>query len=130
MAVRNLCYLAAAFVAVLGACASAGPETETAPAQKASDECTVCAVEVENRFDYQVLVFDGRDTRMQYVELKPLGKVDGLQTENIQTKGFPALGIFVLKDEGIPPTSKGLRGCRREPPRPQTNANYRFVCGN
>ncbi len=123
----------------LSACASgskpaAGTPTpepaKAAPATAPTSNCTACTVEVENRMDYQVLIFDKRDTRNEIGTIKEVGKAQAKATALVQTRGRPNLGISVLQDTGVPPTSKGQISCRQEPVRPGSKADFRYVCGN
>ncbi len=138
MSNRSIRFATLAGAAVVVACAFARParaqETPQKPAteQKAAPgKCTVCKVEVENRYDFQALVFDKRETSREDVgTLRPLGKVLAKSTIVVQTKGRPNMGITVHEDTGAPPTSSGLKSCRQEAVRPGTDADFRYACGN
>ena len=133
---------ALAIVAVaLSACASGGaqpsagsatptPAKATPAAAATTSSCTACAVEIENRLDYAVLVFDKRDARNEIGTIKEVGRAMGKSTVVVQTRGRPNLGMGVLQDTGVPPTSAGMINCRQEPVRPDSRADFRYVCGN
>ena len=132
---------ALAFAAsLLAACASSGgapaspaagtPTPAAATAKAAPSACTQCAVEVENRLDYQVFVFDRRDTRNEIGTITEVGKAMAKSTVVVQTKGRPNLGMAVLQDLGSPPTAKGLINCRQEAVRPGSSVDFRYACGN
>ena len=125
--------------ACLAACASSGPApaagaatpAATAEAKSAPAACTLCKVEVENRFDFQALVFDKRETsRSDVGTLTPLAKVLPTSSVVVQTRGRPNMGMTVHEDRGTPPTAGGLKNCRQEAVRPDTNVDFRYVCGN
>ncbi len=144
----RLATLACAAVAV--ACALARParaqETPAAPAKEqqkaAPGKCTACKVEIDNRFDYQVMIFDRRETQSRtdtrersdtlFVggTITPVGRALARATALVTTKGRPNLGMAVLQDLGTPPTIKGLKYCRQEAVRPGSDADFRYVCGN
>lgn len=140
MSMSPVRFAALAFAAsALMACASSGgtttasTPTPAAAADKAAPTtaCTLCKVEVENRYDYQVLVYDRRETsRADVGNLTPLGKALPKGTVVVETKGRPNMGMTVHQDTGVPPTPKGLLNCRLEPTRPDTGVDYRYVCGN
>ncbi len=137
MSNRSMSFATFACAVVALTCAFARPARaqETPPAateQKAAPgKCTTCKVEVENRYDYQALVFDKRETsRADVGTVKPLGKVLGKSTIVVLTKGRPNMGITVHEDTGMPPASSGLKNCRQEAVRPGTDADFRYACGN
>jgi hypothetical protein len=104
------------------------PEAQPVAAKAASTECTRCAVEVENRYEYQVMVFDTRSgTGVGEVPL--LGKAEGFKTVMIYTAGRPFQGLSAVKDEGQRLTVSGAVKCRQEAVRAGSTANYRYVCG-
>ncbi len=138
--IANLAALAFAASCML-ACASSGaapstgtqaptPAASATPTKAAPSACTACKVEVENRFDFQALVFDKRDTsRGDVGSLTPLGKVLAKTSIVVQTRGRPNMGMTIHEDRGTPPTSKDLKDCRQEAVRPDSNVDYRYVCG-
>ncbi len=138
MSNRSIRSATLACAAVALTCAFARPaRAQEVPAKPATEQkaapgkCTICKVEVENRYDYQALVFDKRETsRADVGTLKPLGRVLGKSTIVVQTNGRPNMGMTVHEDTGTPPTSSGLRSCRQEAVRPGTDVDFRYTCGN
>ncbi len=134
---RSLRFALPAGAALALACAFARParaqDTARTPAteQKAAPgKCTVCKVEVENRYDYQVFVFDRRETIREDVgNVKPLGKALPKSTILVQTQGRPNQGLATHEDVGTLPTPKGLKNCRQEAVRPESGADFRYACG-
>lgn len=137
----NLAALAFAASCLL-ACASSGaapaagtqaptPAAAATPTKAAPAACTLCKVEVENRYDFQAMVFDKRDTsRGDVGSLTPLGKVLAKASIVVQTHGRPNMGMTLHEDRGMPPTPSGLKACRQEAVRPDSNVDFRYVCGN
>lgn len=132
----HLAALVAAFA--LGACASGGSKSAApAPSAAAADtkaapsgSCTTCTVEVENRFDYDVLIYDRRATQNQVGEIRHIGKALAKQTVSVTTNGRPNLGMAIAQDNGMPKTAKDVRFCRQVPVAPGSKADYHYACGN
>lgn len=139
MSNRSMSFATLACAALALTCAFARPagaqqtsqDTVKEQQKAAPGKCTTCKVEVENRYDYQALVFDKRETsRADVGTVKPLGKVLGKSTIVVLTKGRPNMGITVHEDTGMPPASSGLKNCRQEAVRPGTDVDFRYACGN